>query len=538
MNCSTQASHTISAVKTLLCVFMAASLCGAASTVTLPASQLFRSGNVQCGFINGAWVPGRILAHNKFYPRTAERRDLLNRARRASGVKKRRLTQQARAVQTAFRREAPVCRLGPGAATPTPSPAATVPGSSTPTATPVNTPPITLNTINERTYHTEHSLFIIPATGQVDWNSPTSWDSLYSTSNIASYLATLRATFPDDYFFAVITASNLLPNRVPNVLTSRQIASGIGQSFTDGTATNICRYHSEGIVNDGVYGVLDHEVGHNWGVFLGSEVGEGHWRPNSTEHGLMADTFSDDGFTTIKKISGSPSAGFTWTSQDNLTKNETEVYSDGDLYLQGLGASFPDIHVLNTPVYNSNGTVSFNSVATYGQSWVEGRHGVRSPSYRGSPKRFRFGFIYVARNLEEIQQVFQPIERSIRQFTEAEAIDTIRYRFQVPFLVATRFRASIDARLADLDGNAAPDISITGSSYATTTNGSASFDFTTSDANGGTPTVSCIPASSRCAIVGNRIQISGLTPGAHFFTVKAVDSAGKRSFAHVVVDAS
>jgi hypothetical protein len=33
------------------------------------------------------------------------------------------------------------------------------------------------------------------------------------------------------------------------------------------------------------------------------------------------------------------------------------------------------------------------------------------------------------------------------------------------------------------------------------------------------------------------IRASGLTPGAHFFTVKAVDSSGKRSFAHVVVDA-
>lgn len=325
---------------------------------------------------------------------------------------------------------------------------------------------------------------------------------------------------------------------MPNVLTYRQIASGIGQTTTNPTATNICRYHSDGQVTESIYAVLDHEAGHNWGVFIGNEVAEGHWRTNSTESGQMSNNYSDDDFTTIKRISGNPSSGFTWASLDNLRANETDVYSDGDLYLQGLGASFPSIHVLESPVYNANRTVSSNSVTTYDHAWLEARHGARSPSYRTSPKRFRFGFVYIARDAAEIQQVYLPIEKSIRQFTEAESIDTTTYRYQVPFLVATRFRGSIDARLADLDGNAAPAIAISGSSYVSTTNGSATFTFTVSDSDGGAPTVTCVPTSSSCSIRGSNIELTGLGIGTHFFTVKATDSGGKKSFSHVVVDAS
>jgi hypothetical protein len=73
-------------------------------------------------------------------------------------------------------------------------------------------------------------------------------------------------------------------------------------------------------------------------------------------------TYSDDGYATIKQISGDPVSGFTWTAVDNITKNETETFSDQDLYLQGFSATFPDMYVLDTPVYNADQTVSYNSV--------------------------------------------------------------------------------------------------------------------------------------------------------------------------------
>ena len=57
---------------------------------------------------------------------------------------------------------------------------------------------------------------------------------------------------------------------------------------------------------DGAFGVLDHEIGHNWGVFLQPQLSDanGHWFANSTATGQMAANYSDDGYATVKQIAG------------------------------------------------------------------------------------------------------------------------------------------------------------------------------------------------------------------------------------------
>ncbi|MCC6932312.1 MAG: hypothetical protein IT292_03550 [Deltaproteobacteria bacterium] len=391
--------------------------------------------------------------------------------------------------------------------------------------------------ITTRLYYTEHVLFIIPSPTQVTWSGLDSWFSVYSTSNMNNYISTLKTHFPDDYFFVNIMANNLQPARVPSVITQRSIASGVGEDSITGTnVPNICRYHiGSGTVIDGSLGVFDHEIGHNWGVFIGAEVGSGHWLANSTASGQMAASYSDDSYQTVKQIVGDPGNGFYWTAVDSLEKNETDTFSDHDLYLLGLNDAFPDLYVLDSPVYNEDNTVSYEAVSKYDQTWVEDNNGPRSPNYQTSEKKFRVGFIYVARNVTEVLQVYRQIERSVRHFVAAEEIDTSTYRFQVPFLPETQYRASIDALLADLDGNTTPGLEIS-SEHVTSSNRDAVISFTATDDDGDAPTVSCLPTSSNCAIVGNAVELSNLSSGAHFFTIKAEDSGGKKAFAHFVVD--
>ena len=135
----------------------------------------------------------------------------------------------------------------------------------------------------------------------------------------------------------------------------------------------------------------------------------------------MASSYSDDGFLTVKKLAGDVANGFTWSPIDNLTRNETETFSDQDLYAMGLDPVFPDTYALNSPVYNPDGTVSYSSAAKYDHAWAVAKNGPRVPGYRASPKQFRLGFVYVARDLAEIQAVYQPFERSIVHFENAEA---------------------------------------------------------------------------------------------------------------------
>ena len=493
--------------------------------VKLPAALKLSIGPVSCGYIKGHWIPGRKLSGGYFYSRTAERANLLAQAKKAKGKKRKSLQKKAKALLVKRVAETPICTGG--TSTPTPTPTATPIATATPTAI------ATLRTISANLYQTEHVLFIIPEPGQVTWPD---YDSIYSTSNVNSYVNTLKAQYPADYFHVVVTAKDLSPVRVPNALTYRSIASGIGEDSITGVGVpNICRYTLDGPPTNGAYGVLEHEMGHNWGVFIGSEFGGGHWVPHSNADGQMAENYSVDGYQTVRRITGDPVGGFTWSDNDNLAQNETELFSERDLYLQGLSKTFPALHVLHDPVYNPDHTVSYSSVSTYDQAYLEAHHGLRSPDYRSSEKRFKVGFVYIARDASEILSVYATIERSAAHFVNAEAIDTNSYRFQVPFLVVTRNRASIDGLLSDLDGNHTPTLALS-AGQAVATGGTASLTFTAGDVDGAAPTVSCVPASASCQVSGSTVTVTGLTSGAHFFTLKAQDSGGKKTFAHFVVD--
>jgi hypothetical protein len=391
--------------------------------------------------------------------------------------------------------------------------------------------------ISDVLYYTEHVLFIVPDPSLVNFASSDSWASVYSTANVNSYVSTLKGIFPSDYFFVVVAANNLTPNNAPSVLLYRDLASGIGENSVQGVGVpNICQCNIGGAVTNSAFGMLSSEIGHNWGVFIGNEVGNPDWLADSTATGQLANTYSDDGYTTVKQISGDPVDGFTWTAVDYTTYVETETFSGQDLYLQGFGATFPTLYVLTSPVYNPDNSVSYSSVATYDQNWVVQQNGARNPSYQTSQKKLSMAFVYVARNLAEIQAVYQAVENSANNFANGEQIDTVNYPFEVPFLVDTQYRASVDALLADLDGNATPVLTIPGPTYLVSADGTAAVPFIATDADGPVPTVSCVPASANCSIQGSSVAISGLASGTYFFTIKAQATSGKKDFAHFVVD--
>ncbi|MEP7156544.1 MAG: hypothetical protein ABI905_12270 [Betaproteobacteria bacterium] len=398
---------------------------------------------------------------------------------------------------------------------------------------------IALQPLSATTWHTENAFFLIADPAQVTFPD---WNSIYSTANVDSYIAQLNNAFPDDYMMVVVAANQLMPAAVPSVITRRHLATGIGQDSITGTGiANICRFHlgTSPNVSTGAFAVFDHEIGHNWGVQIGMQLGIGHWLKEGTVHGQMADNYFDAQFTTAQQINGDPVNGFTWTAIDNLLRNDSEIFSDQDLYAMGLNAVFPDAYVLANPVLNPDHSVSYSSVAKYDHAWVLNKHGPRVPGYQASEKQFRVGFVYVARDFAEIQSVYSGIEQSARHFANAEQIDTVRHRFQVPFLVETKFRGSVKSRLADLDGNTAPTLSLSGATYLTSSDGKASVPFAAADADGASPIVSLVSplaASAGAAIGSGAVQLQGLANGTHFFTLKAEDSYGKKSFTHFVVD--
>lgn len=401
--------------------------------------------------------------------------------------------------------------------------------------------------VSPTVYNTEHCLFIIDAT--VNWANPTqAYSEIYSPANggfprLSSYFDTLTGNFPATYFSVCYLAATGAGN-VPNYIDQTYKASGINEPGTAGapqsfTTVDFCRYNLGTNVLLPALAVFDHELGHAWGAQLFHSLtppilANGHWLSNSTVDCQLAATYSDDGQASVNKIYGDPTSGFRWQRVDNLHSNDTETFSEQQLYLMGVEPTFPTSYVLNGPVYSANGTMGYTSVDTFDHAQAVARYGARNPDYITSAKQFRLGFVYVARDAAEVTAVYAAVERSIDHYCNAETIDSAAYRFQVPFLSAARYRASVVGRLADLDGNTAPSLTVP-TPYVTSATGDASVGFSATD-TAGSPAVTLVPASTHATVGSSVVHFTGLPDGVHFLTLKAQDAGGKKTYAHFVVE--
>ncbi|MDB6093094.1 MAG: hypothetical protein JWM32_656 [Verrucomicrobia bacterium] len=413
--------------------------------------------------------------------------------------------------------------------------------------------------LDASTYQTEHCLFVIDST--VTWGSPaTAYNDIYASpfTRIKGHFATLTTRFPAAYFsicYMANTGQTTVPNYIDQIYKATGISTGLGsaglgttgdpntpQSFS---SVDFCRYNLTGQVFTPAIAVYDHELGHAWGVQFFNNVsgvgpgilGNGHWLANTTIDCQLGATYSADGGVSVNKIYGTPAEGFRYQRVDNLRSNDVSTFSEQQLYLMGLRETFPTTYALNSPVYQADLTMTAATVETYTHADGLARYGPRNPDYKVSPKKLRLGFVYIARDLAEINAVYQAIEQSIIQFTTGEVIDSVHYRFQVPFLVDTHYRATVDAKLSDLDGVATPTLSVT-DTYVASASGTAVVNFVAADASGPAPVVSLVPAATQASVAGSTVNLAGLPDGVHFFTIKAENSAGKKAFGHFVVEVS
>ena len=108
--------------------------------VQLSAGNIFPRNGFFCGRPNGAWIPGRQLSTGHFYGHLVEASNLDRAARAKSGLAKRRLKNQAKALRARHATRMPQCVRGPATPTSTPVSTLTPTRTPTPTATPTRTP--------------------------------------------------------------------------------------------------------------------------------------------------------------------------------------------------------------------------------------------------------------------------------------------------------------------------------------------------------------------------------------------------------------
>jgi hypothetical protein len=118
--------NIITVKKTLFTVAIATILASRAEAqgVPLPSGQLATVGRVQCGQINGSWIPGKILKTGNFLSFAAQIKDLNKKLKRATKSSLRsKLATQISGAKTKLKRQRKTC-AGLIGGTPNPSPTA------------------------------------------------------------------------------------------------------------------------------------------------------------------------------------------------------------------------------------------------------------------------------------------------------------------------------------------------------------------------------------------------------------------------------
>jgi hypothetical protein len=240
--------------------------------------------------------------------------------------------------------------------------------------------------------------------------------------------------------------------RVPYCVNVRNDVLHIGQPIFNESAN----YFSKGRLRSVVYhsfgfgAILEHEVGHSWGMRLGSTLGligedkkpegrYGHWVAQADIDGQMSSFIQ--GCTLADNGDG------TWRLKPQ--NRDYMPYSPLELYAMGLipPSEVPAVHLLENLDTSNPEKVTAGSVKTYTMAEIMAAHGgERIPAYPKAQKDFKVAFIFVS------DRVFTAGELAYNScIAEYFASDEPGSYYMMPFETATGGKATLDAALPGME---------------------------------------------------------------------------------------
>jgi hypothetical protein len=304
---------------------------------------------------------------------------------------------------------------------------------------------------------TRSAFFIADSAGEIFPGYPVTPIDCGSTVFPAAYKK-LYENFPDAFDFLVVMPANRLyepdtyEERVPYCVMVSNQAEHIGLPVFDRTA----EYFSAGRLKSVIFhsfgsgAILDHEIGHTWGmrtgfatgIVLGSAEADalyGHWLAETDIDGMM--NYFISGHTLENNGDG------TWRLKPQ--NPNFRPYSPIELYTIGLipPEEVPPIHILHNLDTTDPEHVTADSVTTVTVDEIialEG--GERNPPFPRAQTDFHIGFIFVS------DRALSPGERAYHtSLAEYFASDMQGTYYLTPFETASGNRAILDASMPGLE---------------------------------------------------------------------------------------
>ncbi len=280
----------------------------------------------------------------------------------------------------------------------------------------------------------------------------------------------LYSVFADDFDIAMVTPGLQLWRRmdfrenIPYLVRVSNDVKNIGLPIFNNAQT----FGSDGRLRGAIYNsfggldVMDHELGHIWGMDIGKSLGlvdnsnlyhgisvMGHWYENADIGGQMG-LFYDD--KTFGAGSFQYNGNETWSYVDNITVNTNQPYSPLELYVMGLipPEEVPPVHILTEPnIYDKKTVRAQSYTAITIEDIMRAEGGPRQPSHEDSPKEFTLAYI-VVQDIPFNEAGYAYASLMSYHLTTKNPPESGRnspLRFYMPFYWATGGRATLDTRL-------------------------------------------------------------------------------------------
>lgn len=240
--------------------------------------------------------------------------------------------------------------------------------------------------------------------------------------------------------------------QIPYCINVRNDIQHLGLPLFDESATCYSKGRLRSVVfhSYGYGAILEHEIGHSWGMRLGSTLGlivedhqatgrYGHWLAEADVDGQMSyfiggKTLSDNG-------------DGTWRLKPQSISYMP--YSPLELYAMGLipPAEVPPVHILQGLDLTNPEKVTASSVKTVTIAEIMTVHGgERIPAYPGAQKDFKAAFIFVS------DRAFSPGELAYFScIADYFASNEPGSYYMMPFETAAGGRATLDVALPGME---------------------------------------------------------------------------------------